>query len=733
MRCDLVLLIDQFEELFAAPVSEAERNSFIDLIAALAGTGRIWVAATIRAEFYARMLDQPVLKKLKERGATYDLAFPGPVELAETVRSPAKAAGLVFETNAATGERLDEQLLRDADRPDMLPLVQLALSRLFEGRQTVGGEIRLPFRVYEHLGGLKGIVNEAGETALASLSETEKTRLPRLLRQLAVPTHEQDGSGKGALTIRAVPLAEAAPDEPARRLLDALVTSRLLMTSGTEAETQVRLTHQRVLQDWARAHTIVADSADFYRIRDDVERSRGRWEMGKQRSELLLARGLPLAEAESIVGKYRDELTPEVCAYVKASRRRANRAQMIAWGAAAVFLLLFIGAGVGARFALYQTAAAEDARGQAEAARGRADEALATTTQMANTLVFDLGQDEDVATDLRSRIFDAAIRNYKDAIKLIPNYARFYNGLGTAYDGKGELDEAIANYNQAIALDPKYADAYNNRGATHRERSELDDAIADYNEAIALNPKYADAYYNRGNARRDRGELDDAIADYNEAIALNPKYANAYYNRGNARRDRGELDDAIADYNEAIALNPKNAYAYNNRGNARCDRGELDDAIADYNEAIALNPKYAYAYNNRGNARRDRGELDDAIADYNEAIALNPKFDEPYFNRALMYVYAGSLPQALADLNQSRELDPTDPYAAIWLEIVDKRSELTSRLAQTVTQIDMSDWPAPVIRLYLGQMTADAVLAAADDTDAETKKDQILRGKFLYW
>ena len=178
------------------------------------------------------MLDQPALKKLKELGATYDLAPPGPVELAETVRGPAEAAGLVFETDAATGERLDARLLRDADRPDMLPLVQLALSRLFEGRETIGGEIVLPLKVYESLGGLKGIVNEAGETALASLGETEKARLPHLLRQLAVPAHDEDKIGQGALTIRAVSLAEAAPDEAARKLLDALVAARLLTTSG---------------------------------------------------------------------------------------------------------------------------------------------------------------------------------------------------------------------------------------------------------------------------------------------------------------------------------------------------------------------------------------------------------------------------------------------------------------------------------------------------------------------
>ena len=263
VRCDLVLLIDQLEELFAASVDDVERNAFIDLVAALVGTGRVWVVATLRADFYARMLVQPRLKKLKELGATYDLSPPGPVELAEIVRGPADAAGLIFETDAATGGRLDTRPLRDADRPDILPLVQLALSRLFDGREVVGGETVLPLKVYETLGGLKGIVNEAGEKALASLGGVEKAQLPGLLRQLAVAAHDQDGLGKGALTIRALPLAEVAPqaDEPAGKLVTALIDARLLTTTGTAADAQVRLTHQRVLEDWTmkRSSISIAD------------------------------------------------------------------------------------------------------------------------------------------------------------------------------------------------------------------------------------------------------------------------------------------------------------------------------------------------------------------------------------------------------------------------------------------------------------------------------------------
>ena len=291
VRCDLALLIDQLDELFAPSLAPDVRTRFADLMAALIDSGRVRLVATLRADLYAPMLETPALKALKDKGASYDLAPPGAADLAEIVRAPAAAAALTFETDPTTGERLDERLLREADRPDMLPLVQLALSRLWEARETKGAETVLPLAAFEKLGGVKGIVEEAGEAALAKLGQTERERLPPLIRRLAELSHG------AALTARAAPLAEAAPDAPARTLVDALVAARLLTLAGEGGGALARLAHQRVLTDWARAAKIVADSADFYRVRDEVEDQRRRWEAGKRRGELLLARGLPLAEA----------------------------------------------------------------------------------------------------------------------------------------------------------------------------------------------------------------------------------------------------------------------------------------------------------------------------------------------------------------------------------------------------------------------------------------------------
>jgi hypothetical protein len=92
----LVLLIDQFEELFAQGVSDQERTAFAESIRELVASGRVWCVGTLRADLYEFLLKQPVLKALKEAGASLDLGPPGAAELAEIVRAPASAAGLAI-------------------------------------------------------------------------------------------------------------------------------------------------------------------------------------------------------------------------------------------------------------------------------------------------------------------------------------------------------------------------------------------------------------------------------------------------------------------------------------------------------------------------------------------------------------------------------------------------------------------------------------------------------------
>jgi lipoprotein NlpI len=171
---------------------------------------------------------------------------------------------------------------------------------------------------------------------------------------------------------------------------------------------------------------------------------------------------------------------------------------------------------------------------------------------------------------------------------------------------------------------------------------------------------------------------------------------------------------------------------------ATCARASGDAAIAACTRAIGLDPKVVSLVINRGIAYRAMGDFDRAIADFNKAesdycrqgrCSLYGQM-QVYRGRGVANLYAGALANAVADFNQAIALDPKNAYPALWLDIANKRSSLPSRLANAVAQIDMTRWPAPIIRLYLGQMTPDAVLAAADNPNADTKSGQICEASF---
>jgi lipoprotein NlpI len=272
--------------------------------------------------------------------------------------------------------------------------------------------------------------------------------------------------------------------------------------------------------------------------------------------------------------------------------------------------------------------------------------------------------------------------------------------------------------------------AYFGRGSAYLKKGDLDLAVADYTQVIQRYPKNWQAYFCRGQAYSRKGDLGRAIADYTELVRLNPKAEAGYIGRGAAYAKEGELDRAIADFDQAKQLNPNDKNVYLGRGRVFLDRGDFDSAVAECDRAIQLDPKDGRAYLYRGHAFAVRGDFGSAVADYDRAIQLDPKNALVYRARSVAGLYAGLLPKAQADLDQSRALDPKDLYSALWLDIVAKRGHLPSQLAGLVRQLDMAKWPAPIIRLVLGEMTAEAVLSAADDPDAKRKKSQVCEANF---
>jgi lipoprotein NlpI len=206
----------------------------------------------------------------------------------------------------------------------------------------------------------------------------------------------------------------------------------------------------------------------------------------------------------------------------------------------------------------------------------------------------------------------------------------------------------------------------------------------------------------------------------------------AFYNRGNAYVLKGDHDKAIADFDEALKLEPKNASVYNNRGNARSDKGEGDAAMADFEAALKINPRYAAAYFNRGNALAATGETDRALKDYDAAIKNNKRNVNAYIARGALFLANGASAKARADMKQAARLAPQNAYAVLWSDIAERRAKQKGRLAAKngTKGLDMKAWPAPVIRLYAGEIKPDAVLAGADSPSDTVKAAQVCEANF---
>ena len=152
--------------------------------------------------------------------------------------------------------------------------------------------------------------------------------------------------------------------------------------------------------------------------------------------------------------------------------------------------------------------------------------------------------------------------------------------------------------------------------------------------------------------------------------------------------------------------------------------------MPDLTRMVRLEAKDPDARHSRGAKEQTKSDLYQTIVYYNDAIRRDPKDDDAYFHRGVAKFYAGALSPAMADLIQASKLDPGYAYYALWIDIIDKRRNEASSLPQAIAHFDMKKWPAPLIRLFLGETTPADAVAAAADSDTATRRGQVCEANF---
>ena len=326
-RVRLILVVDQIEELFTfTTIPDAERRTFVKLLDGLARSGVVWVVATMRSDFWHRVGELPELRALADGGRQLDLWPPDAAELTEIIRRPAAAAGLQFGDDDQRVS-LDSRLAKDAAAaPGVLPLLSYTLEMLYERDvETAHGTV-LTWDSYHALGFLKGAIAKRAEQAVAELAPrgVDDAVIARVLRRLVT----LDETGAGHPVARLARLGEFADGTPERLLLNEFLgpAVRLFVAEGDRDDAHVRVAHEALLTEWDRAKRLVAAEGVELARRRRLEMAERDWRAARDadKPSLLLARGLPLSEAEALQTAWGDELDSSLRSYIAASRQAVD-------------------------------------------------------------------------------------------------------------------------------------------------------------------------------------------------------------------------------------------------------------------------------------------------------------------------------------------------------------------------------------------------------------------------
>jgi WD40 repeat protein/serine/threonine protein kinase/DNA-binding XRE family transcriptional regulator len=319
---ELVLVIDQFEELFTLLPSEEERALFLNNIvtAILDERSRLRVIITLRADFIDRPLRYIDFGELLQR--RNELVLPlTPDELERAILGPARRVGLKVESG------LISAILRDlGDQPGTLPMLQYALTELFDQRE---GNI-LTRQGYQKIGGVLGALGCRAEEVYGALEESDQSITRQIFLRLVT-------LGEGIEdTRRRVPLMEleqlqgsresSRPRSAVSEVLEAFSKSRLLTFDNdpiTRSPT-VEVAHEALLREWSRLRGWLDESRAGVRLQRQLANAAHEWRRAAREESFLLT-GAHLEEFDGWSQTTEVALTQDEREFLNASLDFAKR------------------------------------------------------------------------------------------------------------------------------------------------------------------------------------------------------------------------------------------------------------------------------------------------------------------------------------------------------------------------------------------------------------------------
>ncbi len=307
----LLLVVDQFEEVFSLCQDGEERCKFVEALLHAGGPhgrGSLVLVIIFRADFYA---DCAQYEDLREAISAYQ-EYIGPMnreELRQAIEEPAQRNGWKFEPGIV------DLLIRDAgEEPGALPLLSHALLETWKNRS--GHTMTL--ESYAESGGVRRAIAKTAESLYKRLTPEEaQTARSMLLRMIQPGENGQD-------TRRRVSLDELRPQSgkaaQADLVLRRLTEARLV----TVDEGYAQVAHEALIREWPTLRQWLDEDRQGLRIQRKTTEAAQEW-VQMERDEGLLFRGARLAEIQEWAAGHADLLNPLEREFIDRSAALAQR------------------------------------------------------------------------------------------------------------------------------------------------------------------------------------------------------------------------------------------------------------------------------------------------------------------------------------------------------------------------------------------------------------------------
>ncbi len=317
-EAQLVLVIDQFEELFSLVTSETNRRLFLDSLTAVATDerSRVRVVVTLRADFFDQPLQYPEFAEAMSAGLV-PISPPTEEGLTRAIAQPARGVGVDLQPGLVT------RIIDDVrDEPGGLPLMQYALTELFN--QRVNNTMTLA--AYEESGGVAGALANRADEIYSDLSDEGRTAARNVFLRLVNVDELADD------TRRRVRQTELKGLGINQTILDD-VTQQFgafrLLSFDRDAATRtptVEVAHEALIREWARLRTWVDERREDLLIHRRIQVTVRDWE-DSYKDQSYLLRGSRLEQA--LIWQERTDLavSDDEMTFIEASIEQERRDQ----------------------------------------------------------------------------------------------------------------------------------------------------------------------------------------------------------------------------------------------------------------------------------------------------------------------------------------------------------------------------------------------------------------------